>query len=396
MGRSIKTTKLNKDYILKEVSQITIFSTYLGITPELIQHCIDTGELITSPLREDVHPTCGFRYDVRGKLKFKDFSGHFWGDCFDLVAFVMSSMYRIEINISNKSDFIKVLRHITFVFKDIFYGEEKDENLIKEISNTIGNIKRTKSIIELVVRNWNENDKEYWNKIGVPLSFLNINFIYPVEQYYINRKVNPEPKYYYKSDDPCYGYLLGQDKQGINNIKLYFPKRGRDNTRFITNCNHIEGVYNLNKNNYDIIVITKSTKDRVCIGATLERIKSLYGGGIINQIGVINLPHETYKLRENEYQWLYNKLSPNGQLVSLMDNDRVGKIETIWLRDTYNITPILIPKSYNAKDFSELITKVSFKEIYQIIIKTINNINEYVKNRNFNIGDIQKDDTLPY
>ena len=73
MGRSIKTTKLNKDYILKEVSQITIFSTYLGITPELIQHCIDTGELITSPLREDVHPTCGFRYDNKGKLKFKDF-----------------------------------------------------------------------------------------------------------------------------------------------------------------------------------------------------------------------------------------------------------------------------------------------------------------------------------
>lgn len=396
MGRSIKTTKLNKDYILKQVSQITIFSTYLNIRPELIQHCIDTGELITSPLREDVHPTCGFRYDTRGKLKFKDFSGHFWGDCFDLVAFVMSSMYKTEINISNKSDFIKVLRHITFVFKDIFYGEEKDENLIKEISNTIGNIKRTKSIIELVVRNWNENDKEYWNKIGVPLSFLNINFIYPVEQYYINRKVNPEPKYYYKSDDPCYGYLLGQDKQGINNIKLYFPKRSRDNTRFITNCNHIEGVYNLNKNNYDIIVITKSTKDRVCIGATLERIKSLYGGGMISQIGVINLPHETYKLRENEYQWLYNKLNSNGELVSLMDNDKVGKIETIWLRDTYNIIPILIPKSYNAKDFSELITKVSFKEIYQIIIKTINNINEYVKNRSFNIRDIQKDDTLPY
>lgn len=396
MGRSIKTTKLNKDYILKEVSQITIFSTYLGLQPELIQHCIDTGELITSPLREDVHPTCGFRYDTRGKLKFKDFSGHFWGDCFDMVAFVMSNMYRTEINISNKLDFIKVLRHITFVFKDIFYGEEKDENLIKEISNTIGAIKRTKSVIELVVRNWNEYDKEYWNKIGVPLSFLNINFIYPVEQYYINRKVNPEPKYYYKFEDPCYGYLLGQDKQGINNIKLYFPKRGRDNTRFITNCNHIEGVYNLNKNDYNIIVITKSTKDRVSIGATLERIKSLYGVENINQIGVINLPHETYKLRENEYQWLYAKLCPNGQIVSLMDNDRVGKIETIWLRDTYGIIPILIPKTYGAKDFAELITKISFKEVYILIVNTINKINEYVKTRSFSTGNIQKDDTLPY
>ena len=44
-----------------------------------------------------------------------------------------------------------------------------------------------------------------------------------------------------------------------------------------------------------------------------------------------------------------------------MDNDRVGKIETIWLRDTYNIIPILIPKSYELKTFTELITKIPFK-----------------------------------
>ena len=121
MGRGVNTTKFNKEFILSKVSQITIFSTYLNLSDALVQHCIDTGELIISPLRDDCHPTCGFRYDNKGKLKFKDFAGYFWGDCFDLVALVMNNMYpNMKLNISNKHDFIKVLKHISYI-KIIFF-----------------------------------------------------------------------------------------------------------------------------------------------------------------------------------------------------------------------------------------------------------------------------------
>ena len=58
--------------------------------------------------------------------------------------------------------------------------------------------------------------------------------------------------------DPCYAYGLGKDRHGINGIKLYFPLRGKNsNTRFITNCNHLEGIYNLDRNDYDYIILTK-------------------------------------------------------------------------------------------------------------------------------------------
>ena len=49
MKRNISNTILTKDYIFSKVSQITIFSTYTGISVEDIQHCIDTGEFISSP-----------------------------------------------------------------------------------------------------------------------------------------------------------------------------------------------------------------------------------------------------------------------------------------------------------------------------------------------------------
>ena len=380
MGVNIKSTKLTKQYILNKVSQVTIFATYLNLSNSIIQQCIDNRTLIVSPLREDVHPTCGFMYDNRGKLKFKDFAGYFWGDCFDLVALVMSNIYKKEYDISKKEDFVKVLKHITFTFKDIFYGKEKDIALINEINNSIVELKNKKNIIELVIRSWNTNDKEYWNRIGVDLHTLNLNFVYPVDQYYINRKINPEPKYHYKDSDPCYAYFLGQDKHGINNIKLYFPFRTKTTTRFITNCNHLEGIYNLDKNNYDIIVITKSTKDRLAIRCWWEANQFLYGGV---SIGLINIPHETYKLRQNEYDWLTSKLSATGRIISLMDNDRTGKIEAKYLKDNYRIIPILIPKLYKCKDFAELVQKTPNDEIVSLVNLVIKetdyeDYNEYI------------------
>lgn len=48
-------------------------------------------------------------------------------------------------------------------------------------------------------------------------------------------------------------------------------------------------------------------------------------------ISVINISDETYKLRPLEYDWLKGKLSQNGKLVSLMDNDRIGMMKLLIL-----------------------------------------------------------------
>lgn len=381
MGRKINF-KLTKDYILSKVDQITIFSVYFNLPIETIQYCIDTGEFIVSPIRADIHPTCGFRYDNKGKLKFKDFAGYFWGDCFDAAAYIISKMYdNTEIDINSKDGFIKILRHITFTFKDIFYGDEKDPLIQNNINKTITKIKKEKPIIELVIRNWNQNDIDYWKQFNVNLQTLNINFVYPIEQYYINRKINPEPKYYYNEKDVCYAYILGKDRNGIYNIKLYFPNRTKNNTRFITNCNHLEGIYQLSKEDYDLIILTKSTKDRVSIYSSLKMLQSLYGELNIDKIGLINIPHETYKLRDNEFKWLRNKLSDKGIIVSLMDNDRTGKIEANYLRKEYGILPMIIPKQFQAKDFSELFKYNSIEQINNLIINTIKQLNSYAEDK---------------
>ena len=402
MKRNINNSRLTKDSILSKVSQINIFSAYTGVEPEVIQHCIDTGKFIQSPFREDNHPSFGFRYDNRNKLKGRDFAGYWWGDCIDAAATVLSEIIHKPVDVSNKEHFQFVLKHIAYTFSDIIYGTVKDPYIKNVIIEGINAVKNKKQIIELVTRPWNASDSLYWKNIGVNLNFLNTRFVYAVDQFYINRSSNPNPKYYYDKNpnDPCYAYVLGQDKRGIVNIKLYFPNRDKKaGVKFITNCNILEGILHLERDKYDAIIITKSTKDRLSLESYIRRtnLSLPYGGSTkAPVIGVINIPHETYKLRKVEYDWLKQKVGSDGYLISFMDNDRVGKREAVLLLREYSIIPILIPDEYDAKDFSELISKYSEDTINNLVFDTINYISENYDESNKFIWDTEESNSLPY
>lgn len=398
MRRTVTNGNLTKEFILSKISQVSIFSAYTGVDTEVIENCIETGEFISSPFRVDEHPSFGFRYDNRSKLKAKDFAGYFHGDCFDAAALVISEIIHKNVDISNKGWFIFVLKHIAYTFRNIIYGKDKDENIEGIIAEGVNAARNRKPIIEFVPRQWNNYDKNYWGKFHIPISYLNTNFVYPVDYFYINRKVNPEPKYYYENDrkDVCYAYMLGQDKRGVYNIKLYFPNRKHGTVRFITNSNCLEGLLNLELSEYDSIIITKSTKDRISLRAYLDAIdlSISYGGTALRTIGLVNIPHESYKLKQNEYDWLRAKC-PNGLILSLMDNDNTGYREAIWLRNNYNIIPLCIPREYEVKDFAELRSKYSIETIKELINLSYNYIADNYAEDEFS-WDTGESYPLPY
>ena len=90
------------------------------------------------------------------------------------------------------------------------------------------------------------------------------------------------------------------------------------------------------------------------------------------------------------------KLKEEGKIVSLMDNDRTGYLEAIWLRDNYNIIPITIPKRLYAKDFAELASKTDINNLYVLIISAINYINKYERKNHKFTWNTEEDNTLPY
>lgn len=380
MIRNINTAKLTKTYIEEKISQELIVSKYLDIPIEVVRHCIDSNTLITSVFRDDDNNgSMGIQYNAKGRLKVRDFGGFgFFGDVYDVVGYVLSLICKRKIEPNNKQDFYFILKHIANTFSNIIDGKEVDENITYEIKDAISVGKKRRPIIEIVPRSWNKSDKDYWGKLGVPLGYLNTHFVIPVDQYYIDRGVNTEPKYYYKQKDPCYAYMLGQNRQGIYFIKLYFPNRNRTTElKFITNCNVLEGLLNLELNNYDFILITKSSKDRLSIGGHLDMIPFYGGANAKLNVGIINLPSENYHLTEKEYSWLTNKLAPNGKIISLLDFDYTGRCGAKYLYETYNIPYMFITRGefglpdYHCKDFTDLHDKYTIKEINQFINETI-------------------------
>lgn len=380
MKRNPLTSRLTKDFIESKISQELIVSKYLGIDIDVVKNCIARNTLIESVFRDDDNnKSMGIQYNSKGKLKVRDFGGFgFFEDVYGVVAYVLSIACERPINTNNKNDFYFVLKHIAYTFRNIIDGVETDPDNDADIAQAIGKAKSKKAIIEVAPRAWNKQDKEIWEKWGISLQYLNTHFVVPVDQYYINRTVDSDPKYHYSPKDPCYAYIIGQNKKGVTLIKLYFPLRNRQRElKFITNCSVIEGLLNLELYNYDYIIITKSTKDRLSIGNHLLH-NSLYGedGNKLN-IGVVNVPSENYLLRAEEYDYLVNKLNTNGKIISLFDFDKTGRCGARYLSSMYGIDYIFITRgefglpNYKAKDFADLHEVYSYNEIDNLIKETL-------------------------
>ena len=392
MRRTILTTHLTKAFIESKVSQVKIMSYYLDIDEDIINDCIEHNTLIPSVFRDDdYNGSMGFTINVKGRLKVRDFGGTgFFADVYETVGYVLGLAYDRPINCNNKNDFYFILKHIAHTFSKYIDGIEKDNNVEDiDVSLAIAKSKSKKKIIEIAPRSWNKYDKDIWGRWGIDLAYLNTNFVIPVDQYYIDRKVDDNPKYRYSVKDPCYAYILGQNKQGIYLIKLYFPlrKRNKKELKFITNCNVLEGLINLELDNYDYILITKSSKDRLSIGCHLSH-NFFYGGcGNKLNIGVINLPSENYELKPKEYEWLIKKLNTNGIIISLLDFDLTGRCGAKSMKDTYDIPYLFITRGelglpdYRGKDFSDLHDYFSNEQINNFIKETIKYVE--IKYRNF-------------
>ena len=364
----------------------------MNIPIEVVQDCIQKNHLITSVFRDDdTNGSMGIQYNAKGRLKVRDFGGYgFFEDIYGVVAYVLSLAYERKIETNNKQDFYFVLKHIAYTFSDIIDGKDVDPNLEPLLINAVNKGKTKKPIIDLVTRSWNKYDKDIWAKWGVDIKYLNTHFVYPIDQYYINRSVNTNPKYYYKQKDPCYAYVLGTNRQGIRLVKLYFPLRNRaTELKFITNCNVLEGLPNLELDNYDYILITKSSKERLSIGNHLTA-SPLYGGANDKlNIGVINLPSENYKLTQQEFEWLQNKLASDGMIISLLDFDTTGRNGAKYLNETYNIPYIFITRgefglpNYECKDFADLHDKYTNNQINDFIKETLTYVELKFKNKGY-------------
>ena len=370
---------LSKLYILQKYNQLDIFAKYLTnldtsniqvinpISKADIIDCVESNGCIKSPLRVDMQPSVGFKYDnnpgrenfktdyyTYGKLRMRDFTMNrynkterFWGDCFDLVEYILTNQLRTEIT------FQTILEHIESVFQN---------NI--EIKFNVPNLKQAtmRKVIEIKVRQWNIQDKEIWSKPKLSSEILNEHCVYPVQYAWINRGIKNRISYQYSHSDPCYAYYSGNDENNIALITLYFPERTKKDKkdkkpRFMTNHSKFQGIDQLQA--CKTLLITKSLKDVMVIKSVI----SLSLQGQNNKHGVIGVPGEGYRFELIDLISLNLKYGVE-EFIFLYDNDMVGKRNLIRIKQKFkemkNVRILIIPMHYKCKDAAE------FNEIYGV------------------------------
>lgn len=294
-GQFIKTEDL-----INKINQEEVMFQFLGIWPSLYQK-------YKSPFRNDKFAGCRFEWK-NGLLYFVDnakFQNRLYWSIFDIVKHVKQCSYREALGHIAKGRYTQV--------KSVPVYKPKKE-------------------IRFTYKEWS-----FDNLFDLSPEILLKENIYLVDKFWKgenNQWILQQPT------DLCIAYWFKQ----TNRSKLYFPER--EENRWYSNCTNedIFGLETLNQNG-DILIITKSQKDRV----TLK-----YHYNIENVIAVQN---EGCYIPDNIMKDLKNRFN---RIIIIFDNDLTGYSNAEKLSSKYNIEYRII--EMDCKDIYE-----AYKKNYKIL-----------------------------
>lgn len=315
---------VNKSSILERVNQYDIFKAYITNFKEL-------GVKFRSELRYDKNPTCMIN-KYGDKLLYRDFSTNDKLDCFGYI------MQKYTVT------FPQCLEMINQDFKLKLISKTKINYTPKEVIITdfnINEVKKTPTIIEVQLRDWNLNDKKFWkDKYNITIAELKNFRVFPLLGFWINDR-------YFRSDMCSYGYYMDVLEDGRLGWKIYQPNSVH--LKWITNCPEtvFQG-YNQLPLFGNTLIITKSLKDVIVLSKVGYYATAPQGETIVITKDFMNL----LKRRFN-------------RIVLLYDNDVPGIKATKIILDQHNIPHLYMPG--DTKDVSDFVEKYGYDELENLI-----------------------------
>lgn len=317
------TPEITKDLLLRHISEEEIFEAF--DVP-----VVDRS--FCSPLRRDSYPTCRFyRRRADNRLIMRDFTGHFWGDCFDLVQLV------------TRKGYYDALREVAIKF-----------NLIDGTQTEIHRVPATPKVViqpidcDIRVKRmpWTDQHLEYWKQYKISKETLEFFHVSPIEQAWLNGQ---SVFWYGAKREAAFCYHFG-----AYDYKLYFPTRPRTELRFLhNNPSVLQGWDQLPRLGRGV-VITKALKD----------VMSLYEF----KIPAIAPMSENQIVNDLTYDELSNRFD---QVFSLYDTDKTG-IRSMKDMRKMGIQPLFFKRS-QPKDFADFAKKYSRSDV-QLVIDDITSL----------------------
>jgi len=292
--------------ILKRTTEFDLYSYYLGEE-------IDLGKPISSPFREDKHPSfVFFKAKDNNRLMWHDFATSESGDIVKFIQLIFEHTYP------------KALKQISSDLPNIGFS-------VKGVATT-EDLKHIKTIISIKRKNFTTTDDEYWGQYGIDREILRHFEVFPISHYWVNDELKPHS---YTKNQPMYAYKF------YNKFKIYRPFSPQRYNKWRTNTgrNDIQGWAQLPSSG-DLLIITKSLKD----------VMTLYKLGytaIAPNSESASIPITVTDTLKS----MFNKI------VILFDYDDGGMNGASKLSNKHGFPKVFIPyeykEIYNAKDVSD-------------------------------------------
>ena len=307
--------------LLDKVDDYTIFSYYLGQ--------FKVNKLMNSPLRtDDRMPSFAIFKGSNGALLFKD---HGTGEA------------------GNALKFIKLYKHIET-------REELERELLRIVKSVNPNTNTRKNTydystipketeIGIVRQPFTQVDKDYWKQFHISISTLKKFNVFSIKYFLCNRVVRGT----YKDTNPMYAYKV------FDKFKIYRPLASKY-TKWRTNLTnrHVQGLAELPKEGGNLLIITKSLKDVMC----------LYEMGFY----AISASSETTFIPDDILAYLKKKWK---HIVIIYDRDKTGMLKARGYSKMYKLHPVFVNKRFHAKDVSDAVKVNGFQTIKDWLIKTL-------------------------
>lgn len=339
-------SNLTVENIHKKVTDAEIFRHYFGD--------YKIGKYYKSPLRgDDLVPSFNF-YVKNDQIRYKDW-GHSEGSCFDFIKLLKGLSFRETLCLINQDMNLGLNgATVNHVVKYDQYSKLKLED--------------TKTYSKVILRDWQEYDKKYWEQYKIKSQTLIKFNIYPGKELWTRKDGYDWNKTWINTqDNPMYVYLIKEyelkdtlyfDKQGIKCYRPYQTTEYNRNPRFKwftgVRGNYIQGLEQLPKFG-NILFITSSLKD-VC---TLHEIGI---SAIAPNAEGTPLPAKLIDYLKTRFKDIYVNY----------DSDDPGVNASIKFTQQFNLNYWNIPKEYETKDVSDFVKKYSQKELIELIKNKIN------------------------
>lgn len=323
MGIGKGRKSLSYEEILNRVSELQILARYLGVT--------QVPSLISSPLRQDIHPSFWVHSPDGVKVKYKDFATGEFGDLFELLGKMWHMTYHQVLDFIADESFKDVQpAEIVATSKDYEHGPIH-----------AGNVK-----LEIKVRDWNKDDEEWWLSYGIPKKLLHRANVRPISHYFITKNGF---RMTLKADKLAYAFI--EKKEGNLTIKVYQPHSKR--FKWVSKHDRsVLGLWRMMPPEGERVCICSSVKDALCLTANTG-------------IPAICLQGEAYDISKTAQQVLRERFK---NVYILLDNDPPGKADAAKLQQKTGFINIELPPFEGGKDISDLYKVLKNPEEFKTII----------------------------